>query len=160
MKTDARLDRDTGALYDALSELIKVYQFRDRERTNCHGISVTECYALEALDRDGPLTLNELAGHLYLDKSTVSRAVDGMERKGLLTRLPHAGDRRAVQLEVTSRGRGLHERIVGEAEDRYRGLIADTDPQIRLAFVELLHRIAHAARASGKGAPCPDEASH
>jgi len=65
---------EAARLYAALSELVRVYQFRDRDRICCHDISVTQCYALEALVRRGPRTLNELAGDVYLDKSTASGA--------------------------------------------------------------------------------------
>ena len=49
---DPSLDRDAEALQDALSELIRVYQFRDRDRICCHDISVTQCYVLESLARE------------------------------------------------------------------------------------------------------------
>jgi hypothetical protein len=50
----ARLEADAVALHEALSELVRVYQFRDRDRICCHDISVTQCYALDALLRRGP----------------------------------------------------------------------------------------------------------
>jgi hypothetical protein len=56
--TDRTLDRDAALLYEALSDLLRVYQFRDRDRICCHDISVTQCYALESLVREGPLTQN------------------------------------------------------------------------------------------------------
>src|SRR4026208_275729 len=62
--------------HEALAALVRVYQFRDRDRICCHDVSVTQCYALEALIRRGELTLNELARELYLDKSTASRVGD------------------------------------------------------------------------------------
>ena len=43
------LERDAVALQAAVSELVRVYQFRDRDRICCHDISVTQCYALETL---------------------------------------------------------------------------------------------------------------
>src|SRR5690606_18937495 len=46
---DPQLARDAAALQRALSDLIRVYQFRDRDRICCHDISVSQCYALEAL---------------------------------------------------------------------------------------------------------------
>ena len=108
---DPVLERDTEALYDALSELVRVYQFRDRDRICCYDVSVTQCYALEALVRRGGMTLNDLAAQLYLDKSTASRVVDALERKGYVTRLPHPEDRRAVLLEATEAGRALEGKI-------------------------------------------------
>lgn len=153
---DAALDRDAVALYDALSDLIRVYQFRDRDRICCQDVTVTQFYALESLARHGPLTLNLLASHLYLDKSTVSRVVNALERKKLLRRRPHREDRRAVLLEVTGAGRQLYDSIRDDIEERERRLIADFDPEVRAAMIELIGRLAQAAkeRVSAAGGTC------
>ena len=153
---DPSLDRDAEALQGALSELIRVYQFRDRDRICCHDISVTQCYVLETLARDGSLTTNQLAGELYLDKSTVSRVVDALERKGLLRRRRHADDRRAVLLSCTGKGRQLYERIRLDIHEREKRLLADFDPDVRAAMVELIGRLARAAqeRVSTAGGNC------
>src|SRR5688500_9788410 len=95
------LDRQARDLQDALSEFIRVYQFRERDRICCHDVSVAQCYALEALVRHDRATLNELAAELCLDKSTASRIVAALERKGHVARAPHPTDRRAVVLAAT-----------------------------------------------------------
>src|SRR5262245_14728391 len=87
-RVDPKLHADAESLHAALSELVRVYQFRDRDRICCHDVSVTQCYALEALLRRGPSSLNELASELYLDKSTASRVVATLRRKGYVTRAP------------------------------------------------------------------------
>ena len=38
------LQADAETLHAALSELVRVYQFRDRDRICCHDISVTQCW--------------------------------------------------------------------------------------------------------------------
>ncbi|NIN70443.1 MAG: MarR family transcriptional regulator [Gemmatimonadetes bacterium] len=144
--TDPALDRDAAAFYDALADLIRVYQFRDRDRICCQDISVTQYYALESLARHGPLTLNELASQLYLDKSTVSRVVTAIERKKLLHRQPHEQDRRAVHLALTDTGRRLYDAIRGDIEEREKRLIADFDPETRGAMIALIGRLAQAAK--------------
>ena len=153
---DPALDRDARALYDALSDLIRVYQFRDRDRICCHDISVSQCYGLDALARRGPMTLNDLAAHLYLDKSTASRVVDALERKAYVTRAPHPQDGRALLLAVTPAGRDLHERIAGEIASEERLLLADFDPEVRHAMVKLIGRLgrAAAARVEASGGNC------
>jgi MarR family 2-MHQ and catechol resistance regulon transcriptional repressor len=150
------LDRDAAAFYDALSDLIRVYQFRDRDRICCQDISVTQYYALESLARHGPLTLNELASQLYLDKSTVSRVVNAIERKKLLRRQPHDEDRRAVLLAVSDAGRQLYDCIRDDIEEREKRLIADFDPEVRAAMIGLIGRLAEAAkeRVSTTGGTC------
>src|SRR3954452_12732269 len=92
LPSDPALARDTEELYHALEDLLRVYQFRDRDRICCCHVSVSQCYALEGLVRRGSMTLNELAPCLYLDKSTASRVVDALERKGDAARLPHPKD--------------------------------------------------------------------
>jgi MarR family transcriptional regulator, 2-MHQ and catechol-resistance regulon repressor len=86
---DATLTRQARELQDALSEFVRVYQFRDRDQICCHDVSVTQCYALDALLRRGLATLNELAAELCLDKSTASRVVATLERKGYAARSTH-----------------------------------------------------------------------
>jgi DNA-binding MarR family transcriptional regulator len=134
-----------------MSDLIRAYQFRDRDRTYCHGISVTQCYALEGVIRGEPLTLNELARHLYLNKSTVSRVVDTMARKRLLTRTSHTDDRRAVQLRPTAKGRRLHRQIVKEVCERQERLIHDFSPEVRGHLIEFIRRLARSPRERVSG---------
>lgn len=153
---DPELERDTASLYDALSDLVRVYQFRDRDRICCYDISVTQCYALEGLVRRGGMTLNDLAAHLYLDKSTASRVVDALERKGYVARSPHPEDRRAVLLEATEAGRTLERTIRASILEEEKQLLAGFDPEIRRAMTQLLARLARAAasRVEAAGGSC------
>lgn len=148
---DLQLRRDAGRIHQALSDLVRVYQFRDRDRICCHDVSVTQCYALEALVRLGPRTLNQLAGELYLDKSTASRVVTALERKRYVTRSAHPRDRRAVVLAPTAAGRRLHDLIRRELLAESLELLRDFPPGVRQAAARLLARLTRAAeRRSGR----------
>lgn len=154
---DPVLQRDAEALYDAVSELVRAYQSLDRDRICCHDISLSQCYALEALVRRGGLTLNELASHLYLDKSTASRVVDALERKGYVDRSPHPRDGRAVLLVATEGGQALYRIIRRGLLDQEQELLAGFDPEIRQAMSQLIARLARAVAArveSGRAACC------
>ena len=142
-----RLEADAAALHEALSELVRVYQFRDRDRICCHDISVTQCYALEALLRRGPSGLNELAAEMYLDKSTASRVIAALERKRYVTRAPHPEDGRAVVLTVTAAGRRLHDRIRRDLIAEARQLLEDFEPEVREGAARLILRLARSAAA-------------
>lgn len=141
------VEGDAEALHAAVADLVRVYQFRDRDRICCHDISVTQCYALEALVDAGPLRLNALAERLYLDKSTTSRVVRTLVRKGYVEQRPEAGDRRASALTPTRAGRRLCERITAELVDQQKTLLLDLDPQVRAAVVRVLRGLAQAAEA-------------
>jgi MarR family 2-MHQ and catechol resistance regulon transcriptional repressor len=152
----ASLEADAAQLHAALSELVRVYQFRDRKSICYYDISVTQCYALQAILRHGGPTLNEVAADLYLDKSTASRVVDALERKGYVTRTSHPSDRRAVMLEATPGGKDLYGRIEGDILKEERALLADFDPEIRRAMAQLIARLARAAseRVETGGGSC------
>lgn len=144
---DASLEEDTRALHHALGDLLRTYQFRDRERICCHDVSVTQCYALEAIIRDEAPTLNELAARLFLDKSTASRVVDGLERKGYVERTRDPHDRRALRLEATPAGRELHRRIEADILERERRLLAAFPSEVRRSMARLIGELADAAAA-------------
>ena len=143
---DATLTRQATELQDALAEFLRVYQFRDRDRICCHDVSVTQCYALDALLRRDLATLNELAGDLCLDKSTASRVVATLQRKGYVARTPHPRDARAVLLTATASGKRLVERIRGDLVEEKKALLAEFPEEVRESAAELIQRLTAASR--------------
>ena len=139
------LEQDAAELQEALNDLIRVYQFRDRKRICCHDVSVTQCYALRELVRRGPMALTGLATALYLDGSTASRVVDTLERKGYARRSPDPADARAVLLEATGEGRALYEKIEADLLREQEVLLAEFDPEVRQATARLIARLAREA---------------
>ena len=139
---DKTLEEDAVNFYDALQELIRIYQFRDRDKICCHGISITQCYTLDALSRRSPITLKELASHLHLEKSTVSRVIGTMERKGLVQRRSHSKDQRSVLLVSTRKGKQLYERIREKIQENDIQLISEFPPDVRSTMIEFIARLA------------------
>jgi MarR family 2-MHQ and catechol resistance regulon transcriptional repressor len=141
----AALERDAVALQAAVSELVRVYQFRDRDRICCHDISVTQCYALETLVESGPLRLSGLAERLFLDKSTTSRVIGTLVKKGYVEQHADAADRRATDLRATVRGRRLYTRITADLVEQQKQLLQDLDPDVRAGVVKAIRGLARAA---------------
>ncbi|MFD8499116.1 MarR family winged helix-turn-helix transcriptional regulator [Amycolatopsis sp. NPDC059657] len=63
------------------------------------GLSATDTKAMDYIARLGPLTAKELARHSGLAPASVTALIDRLERKGLVLRKPHPGDRRKVLVE-------------------------------------------------------------
>jgi len=153
---DAALLRDARALSAALSELIRVVQFRDRDRACCYDVSVSQCYALKGVVDAGRLTVNDLAAHLYLDKSTASRLAQSLVDKGYLTRERDGEDGRVVNLVPTSEGAMLCAAIeAGEARE-YADLLSDVDPAVREEISRLVGKLSRcfAASVEASGGSC------
>jgi DNA-binding MarR family transcriptional regulator len=141
------LQRDAADFHAALNELLRIYQYRDRDRICCHDVSVTQCHALELLVERGPSRSQALAEALRLDKSTTTRVVDALVRKEYVERLPDPDDARAVQLRPTRRGRALYHRINDELVAQQAALLQDLEPQLRTGATEVIRRVARAAAA-------------
>lgn len=151
-----RVLEDARDLSRALSDLIRVVQFRDRDRACCHDVGVSQCYALGAIVEHGPLAVNDLAAELYLDKSTVSRVADGLEAKGCVVRQRDARDGRVIRLVATPAGQALHAQIQEDLAHEYANLLTDFDPEVRAAMTRLMGRLAvsFAARVDRSGGTC------
>lgn len=143
----ARLRKDAERLHVAVTHLVRLYQFRDRDRICCHDISITQCHALELLVERGPSRSQALADALMLDKSTTTRVVDALVRKGYVERRPDPDDARAHALTITRSGRALYERINGELIDQQVEILRDLDPGVRDGATEVLRRLTRAAQA-------------
>ena len=68
-------------------------------------ITLAQCHVLLEIEALGETTTKQLSENLKLDKSTLSRTVEGLKRLGLLRRGAHAHDRRFAVLTLTGRGR-------------------------------------------------------
>ena len=141
----ADLQRDAVALQAAIAELVRVYQFRDRDRICCHDISVTQCYALETLVDQAPMRLSALAERLFLDKSTTSRVVATLVKKGYVDQRADDADGRAIALHVTASGKRLYRRITDDLVEQQKQLLQDLDPDVRDAVVNVIRGLARAA---------------
>ena len=141
------LERDAAALQRVLTDLIRVYQFRDRDAICCYDISTGQGHGLERLANSGPMTLNEFAASLYLEKSSASRLADGLERKGYIKRKPRVDDARYLQLEVTKRGKTLHDRIERDLIEERAQVLADLTAEERKLVIESIARLSGAASA-------------
>ena len=153
---DPALRADAEHLSDALGELIRVIQFRDRDRACCYDISVSQCYALKRVIDAGGLTVNDLAAHLYLDKSTASRVANGLVDRGLLLRERDPDDGRVVRLVATPAGASMCSSIESDLTSEYAKMLSDFDPEIRAAITRLVARLGRSftARVQASGGSC------
>jgi DNA-binding MarR family transcriptional regulator len=77
------------------------------------GISFTQLRCLGLLsDAQEPLPLGTLSERIGLSLPAVSRAVDGLVKRGEVKRVEDPGDRRSKLVSVTARGRATQERLI------------------------------------------------
>jgi DNA-binding MarR family transcriptional regulator len=108
------------------------------------GITAARASALSVLVYGGPSTLGELARRERVAVPTMSRLVEAMVHEGLATRVPVAGNRRAVTVDATAHGRTLMERGRARRIDRLARELATLTPRDRATLgraVSILRRL-------------------
>jgi DNA-binding MarR family transcriptional regulator len=93
-----------------LREVARMYTRAQRVVADCCRTTSTQCHLLTELGRAGPLPLSELGARVILEKSWVSRAVDSMVERGLVTKECNPADARSWLVTLTAEG----ERTVAE----------------------------------------------
>lgn len=132
------IDEQAAMLHRAVSDLIRRYQFRDRQEICCHGISVSQCYALSALAEKGQLTMGDLSAQMQLTVSTMTRVVDQLVKKQYVERCVDPADRRVCCVQLTRRGQELVEQINCELMAVEKGVLEQIDPAARAGVVEAI----------------------
>jgi DNA-binding MarR family transcriptional regulator len=76
-----------------------------------HGLGMSEFEVLERLADEGDCSVRvaEIAEHVHLSQSALSRVIDRLEKHGLVKRGVCDNDRRAIFAELTDDGRDRYE---------------------------------------------------
>jgi DNA-binding MarR family transcriptional regulator len=113
--------------------------------------SVSQALALHALDTDPPLSQQELAARLRLEKSSVSRLVADLERRGLIQRQRDKDNRRVVRLRLTDGGRRAHVELGTQFHKHFDQWTAELTPAERDALIVGLSAFLRASRRYRSG---------
>lgn len=146
----ASLREEALALQEALTDLVRAYQFRDRDAICCYDVSLVQSQALERLARRGALTLTDFAAALFLEKSSASRLVDALERKGYVKRRADEGDGRFIRIVLTKSGRALARKLEDDLVRERSEMLSDLSDKDRKRVLETMQELARIA-ASGIG---------
>jgi DNA-binding MarR family transcriptional regulator len=114
------------ALLSAHAGLMK--QFADRDIWS--EVSMREYDVLYTLSKCGsPIRISELHRHVLLSQPAMSRLVDRLAARGLVSRCGDPADGRSVRLSLTDAGRAVQQRVGrSHARDVARALTAALTP--------------------------------
>ncbi len=84
-------------------------------------------------------SVSDLARCQSVSQPTISRQVDGLVQKELVTRQPDANDRRVTRLELSQRGEGLLQDLEKRAARRVSETLSSLTPAEKEHIVEALN---------------------
>lgn len=129
-----------------------------------YGLSDAKLEVLEVLGccTDRRACLYAVGDRLGVTRPNVTKLIDGLERTGLVERLPHPSDRRMVQAHLTPAGAALAARALPGRRERLERLWDRLDDEELATLARLLSAAAEraggpeaAGREAGEPAPRP-----
>lgn len=126
-------------LQEAVARFVRAFGLHQPAQTPCgQPIPVSEAHALGELARDGALRQNELAHRLRLEKSTTSRLVTQLIKRGWAERTPTPDDGRGVLVRLTPTGADAAARLARARAERFSAVIDRIPAHERAAVLRAL----------------------
>ena len=115
-----------------------------------HGLNGASFDLLATLRRSGPpfrLSPSDLLDTMMITSGTMTNRIDQLEKQGLVERLPHPADRRALLVALTDKGRDVIDAAVTDHVENQHRLVETLTPPERAALDALLRRYLTAFEA-------------
>ncbi|SFD88627.1 DNA-binding transcriptional regulator, MarR family [Sulfitobacter brevis] len=122
-------------------------------------LSLNEWRVLALIRSKGPVRAGDLSGFLLMDKSQLSRLLKELIGKRLISSNPDRQDARAVVLRVTTKGKALYGRILGEVVRRNERVLTPLTAGEAALFNGMLDRVIafNLSRTSDESDPANHE---
>lgn len=105
--------------------LVRSLGLHQPDRTPCgQPVSVAEAHALMELSREPGLSQNGLAARLRLEKSSVSRIVTSLEKRGWVARRRDTSDTRIVHVHLSDDGRSAARTIAASRQAKFERIFS------------------------------------
>lgn len=136
-KTEKVISPNAQKLHDLIIRLQKVITEIDYSQKACMQAGKMECQLLHYLyGCSGPVNMNELAKVLNVSHSRITRIMDNLVDRALVSRRPSEEDRRCWFAEITPRGRKMaaasQQTVIDQQEKIIKFLTADkVEPVIK-----------------------------
>jgi DNA-binding MarR family transcriptional regulator len=127
-------------IFEQVFQLIREFerQFRDQGDSD---LSTTQFQALAILRSVQPVTAMVMAGMLRIAGPTATRAIDSLERRGLVAKERDPQDRRIVWLTLTREGAEVLDATRLRQEEWIRKLLQSLTPEEAEVLSNLLEKL-------------------
>ncbi|MEU8657880.1 MarR family winged helix-turn-helix transcriptional regulator [Actinoplanes philippinensis] len=128
-------------LMDAFHDLLKAIRLLKQQQPTIAPLGMLA--AISRHEPAGSCHMKELAAEHALDPSTVSRAVAGLVRDGLVLRVADPTDGRASTLQLTDRGATVLDEVRSHYERQITAALRDWTPEEITTLTTSLNRFAN-----------------
>ncbi|MFK4017323.1 MarR family winged helix-turn-helix transcriptional regulator [Cobetia marina] len=141
----------TTALHEVLHRLMHVYRKQLRDGIQQHGIDlpVLHIRMLKSIVRVSECTAHKVGQLLGQDKGRVTRVLNELEARGLVSRHQNPQDRRSQLLQVSAAGSDMLERVKVLEQETAQRMAGDLGDEEIAAFLNTATRMMDNVSACG-----------
>lgn len=109
----------------------------------CNGVTLAQCHTLLEIESKNKESITELSKTLGLDKSTISRTIDGLVNIGLVDRTIPAENRRMTTLKLTEDGKNICNSINYKSDKYFSDVLSILTEPEKEELINLLEKITN-----------------
>jgi DNA-binding MarR family transcriptional regulator len=141
-------------LMDVFGGLSQVLRCCCRDEAFCEGVTFHQFMILDAVAKEKELHMADLHKILSVEKSTTTRLVNPLIKKGLIRRDKADHDSRAVKLTLTREGRETHKKVLRCLTDFFERVLGNIPAKKRTEVLESVNIFINAIKNSANGCGC------
>ena len=149
-----QIKENTKELMDVLGGLSQVLRCCCRDEAFCEGFTFHQFMILDAVAKEKELHMADLHKLLSVEKSTTTRLVNPLIKKGLIRRDKADHDSRAIKLTLTGKGKETHKKVQVCLTDFFQRVLGNMPAKKRTDVLESVNIFIKAIKNSVNGCGC------
>jgi DNA-binding MarR family transcriptional regulator len=125
-------------------EILRMFDrevFLQNNASCCNGISLAQCHTLLEIEKNSEISVSDLAKNLSLDKSTISRTVEGLVNIKMVDRVVPKENRRLALINLTNSGKEVCSSINYTNDSYVQEVLRDFTASEKEEFLRLFAKL-------------------
>ena len=148
------IKENTSELLEVFGGLSQVLRCCCRDEAFCEGVTFHQFMILDAVAKEKELHMADLHKLLSVEKSTTTRLVNPLIKKGLIRRDKADHDSRAVKFTLTKDGRETHKKVLICLTAFFQKVLSNIPAKKRTDALESVKIFITAIKNSDNGCSC------
>jgi DNA-binding MarR family transcriptional regulator len=149
-----QIKENTSELLEVFGGLSQVLRCCCRDEAFCEGVTFHQFMILDAVAKEKELHMADLHKLLSVEKSTTTRLVNPLIKKGLIRRDKADHDSRAVKFTLTKDGRETHKKVLICLTAFFQKVLGNIPAKKRTDALESVKIFIKAIKNSANGCSC------
>jgi len=128
-------------LSDITSRLFGNCQLKETRHASNYGVSIVEFRCIKILSKHKQLTVNQLARQMALTSSRITRIIDNLIKKQLVTRTGEQTDRRIFNLALSPKGERLSTEMIQSYTKIHEEILTNIPTEYQQPMIKILTQL-------------------